>query len=575
MKRRIYRVTWVITYLAILLCAVCSTPQNGLALNDIISQTRDRLYTSIHAGAEDQHFTCRGELICGSWVIPLFYGARDYRPVWYLETGLIPQARSLIRAIQTADLEGLQPRDYHLATLESLLSDVEKNPSSPRPVDPVTLAEFDLLMTDAFLMLASHMLAGRVNPETIDPEWIALDRTEDVLGILLATLRTDEFYKIVTTLRPPHAGYRGLREALPQYREISATGGWSSLPDGPSVQVGDRDQRIIPLRQRLAMSGELDASLDNGNDLFDEQVENAVRLFQERHGLGTDGIVGRLTRTALNVPAQDRLRQIELNMERWRWLPHELGQRYILVNAANFHLQVVEGAKKVHEMRAIVGRSYRRTPVFSAEMTYLEWNPYWNIPPRNAKKDILPKIKLEPDYLFKKKIRVFQSWREGAPEVDPRSIEWSKVDAGNFPYKLRQDPGPSNALGRVKFMFPNRFDVYIHDTPDRKLFLSPSRGFSSGCIRIEKPIELAEYLLREDPEWTHEKIMAVIQSEVRQVVRLKNPIMVHLLYWTAWAGDDGSVHFREDIYKRDPRLDKALKERPRTGPIPVKRLRKE
>ena len=335
------------------------------------------------------------------------------------------------------------------------------------------------------------------------------------------------------------------------------------VPDGPKLQKGDRNERVAALRSRLIVSGDFEpGNTVSDTDLFDEALEQALKGCQERHGLDVDGIVGRATLGALNVSAEDRVRQIGLNMERWRWLPQDLGERYILVNIANFELDVIEQDQLVMAMRIIVGRDYRRTPVFSDKMTYLVLSPYWQVPPTIAMKDKLPLIKKDPEYLIKENMRVFLGWGADAKEIDPRTIDWSTIDAKNFRYRLRQDPGPRNALGGTKFMFPNKYDVYIHDTPSRELFAKATRAFSSGCIRIEKPIELAEYLLKEDPQWTRETILAAIDKRLEKTVKLSKPIILHLLYWTAWASEDGSVQFRDDIYGRDKRLNEALREQP-------------
>jgi murein L,D-transpeptidase YcbB/YkuD len=265
------------------------------------------------------------------------------------------------------------------------------------------------------------------------------------------------------------------------------------------------------------------------------------------------------------VPVEERVRQIEVNLERWRWLPEDLGQRYILVNIANFELEVVEKSKPVMIMQVVVGKPYWRTPVFSDRMTYLVLSPYWHIPPSIAVKDKLPLIRKDHTYLATYDIKVFQGWGAETREIDPQTIDWSKVTAKDFNYRLRQEPGPLNALGRVKFMFPNKFNVYLHDTPSRELFGKTVRTFSSGCIRIEKPIELAEYLLGGDAKWTRENILAAIDRRVEQTVRLPEPMPVHLLYWTAWSDEEGSIQFRGDIYGRDQLLDKALREKP---PLP-------
>ena len=254
------------------------------------------------------------------------------------------------------------------------------------------------------------------------------------------------------------------------------------------------------------------------------------------------------------------MRQIELNMERWRWLPQTLGERYILVNIANFALDVVERGRSVLAMRVVVGKPARRTPFFSAEMTYLVLNPHWYVPPTIAIQDKLPLIRRDPGYVSRQNFKLFRHGEGGVTRVDPRSVDWSSVSARNFPYQLRQDPGPRNALGRVKFMLPNPYHVYLHDTPARELFAKTERAFSSGCIRLESPMELAEYLLKDDPQWPRQKIVASSQRGTEQVIQLPTSIPVHLLYWSAWTNEHGVVHFRKDIYDRDKVLDKALME---------------
>ncbi len=271
--------------------------------------------------------------------------------------------------------------------------------------------------------------------------------------------------------------------------------------------------------------------------------------------------MGPATLDALNVPVNKRLRQIELNMERWRWLPRNLGKRYILVNIAGFSLDVYEDNRHMMDMRVVVGRQYRRTPVFSKDMTYLVISPYWHIPPNIALKDKLPLIRKNPGYLEQERIRVFHGAGAEMREIDAKTVDWATITGRNFSYRLRQDPGPFNALGRVKFMFPNKYNVYLHDTPSQELFAKTVRTFSSGCIRIEKPIELAEYLLKDYPEWTRERILSTADRRIERTVQIKKPLPVHLLYWTAWIDRDGRMQFRNDIYKRDELLDRALQEK--------------
>jgi murein L,D-transpeptidase YcbB/YkuD len=287
-----------------------------------------------------------------------------------------------------------------------------------------------------------------------------------------------------------------------------------------------------------------------------------VKHFQKRHGLDIDGIVGSKTLGALNVTAAERLRQIEVNMERWRWLPRDLGDRYIRVNIAGFELDVFEAGRQVMNMRAITGRDYRRTPVFSDMMTYLVINPYWNVPWNIAVKDKLPLIRENPDYLAQQKMILMSGWGADVVEIDPSTIDWSEVTPKDFVWRLRQDPGPLNALGRIKFMFPNKFNVYLHDTPSRELFEQAVRTFSSGCIRIEHPVDLAEYLLRGYPEWTRPAILAAIDKGDERTVRLLEPIPVYVLYCTAWVDETGEISFRNDVYGRDGVVADALLELP-------------
>ncbi len=309
------------------------------------------------------------------------------------------------------------------------------------------------------------------------------------------------------------------------------------------------------LRKRLWTSGDLESPRQD--DLFDEDLEAAVVRFQDRHGLDADGVGGRRTRTALDVPVEERLRQIVLNLERWRWMPRHADSRYILVNMAGFEMRVIEDEVPILRMRVVIGRPYRRTPAFCEAMTYVVVNPYWHVPPSLAVRDLLPKIREDSGYLERQGIRVFSDWTENARELDGQAMDWSNVSGRHFPYKLRQDPGPHNALGRIKFMLPNRFNIYLHDTPHREHFDLSVRAFSSGCIRLEDPLALADYLLG-DAGWSPERVRETVASSKRRVVTLSRPIPVYLVYRTAWVERDGAVRFRDDVYGRDKLLATAL-----------------
>jgi murein L,D-transpeptidase YcbB/YkuD len=545
-----------------IICSQSVHLSSGWAVNALPDRLSNRLRERIVAESLKEHFICRTELVCGIAVIPSFYEKRAYKLAWCGEEGIFPRAESLIEAIRESAHDGLRPSDYHLINLEALSKEIRQKESESEPLDVELLVDFELLLTDAFLLLASHLLAGRVNPETLHSEWVVFNPTTDLAAILQSAIETNQIKAVLKTLLSPQPGYRALREALGRYRTISQQGGWPMVPDNISWRKGDYGVRFYLLRKRLELSGDLDAAKSGYTYLFDDALEKAVRKFQKRHGLKADGVVGDKTTAALNVPVADRVRQIELNLERWRWIPHELGQEYILVNIADFKLSVVEDRQTLMEMRVVVGRDYRKTPVFSKKMKYIVLNPYWNIPQKIAVEDILPKVKQNLRYLSRQKIKVFKSWRKGAPEVNPKTIDWRWLNEENFSFKLRKEPGPKNDLGQIKFMFPNKFAVYLHDTPDRRLFKRSMRGFSSGCIRVEKAMDLATYILRDDPDWSRQKILESLKTSERRVVRLRNPIPVHLLYLTAWVDEDGLLHFRDDIYVRDEPLDVALKERP-------------
>jgi murein L,D-transpeptidase YcbB/YkuD len=379
-----------------------------------------------------------------------------------------------------------------------------------------------------------------------------------LVKVLEQGLATGQVGAALTNLKPSSHDYERLKEAYLVYRTLALRGEGPLIPEGPKLQREDRGARVAALRSRLAATGDLDRQQAPEADAFDERVEQGLKQFQWRHGLVVDGVAGPETVAALNVQAEDRARRIALNMERWRWQPRDLGSRYILVNVANFGLEVVEDDDVVLSMRTVVGRPYRRTPVFSAQMTYLVFSPFWQVPPGIAGRDILPRIRKDADYLSRERIRVFQGWGPEAVDVDPASVDWNQIEPRTLPYRFRQDPGPSNPLGGVKFMFPNRFNVYLHDTPSKELFDEVARAFSSGCIRVEKAAALASYLLRNDSSWTPEEIHKAMGAGWDQTVSLPEPIVVHLRYWTAWVGRDGVVHFRDDIYQQDKRVDKAL-----------------
>jgi len=547
---------WYLIFIASLCCLDVGTA--GAEIQNII---RNR----IEAGGIPLKISIAGEPIHATVVLPRFYERRAYRPAWSKNRRPLTQVAALDHSIRNAAADGLRPADYHLDKITKILAhlnDMDTDTGSP---DDQRLADLDILLTDAYLILGAHILGGRIDPERLDPMWKAQRRNKDLAADLEDALQADRVEESLADMLPRQSGYDRLKKALAHYRQIEAAGGWQTFPDGTKLQQGDRESRVALLRDRLAVEGFIEGpgkTIDP--DFFDNGLADALKRFQTRAGLEPDGVVGRQTRRALNLTVQQRIRQIIVNMERWRWLPQDLGIRYLLVNIAAFSLTVIEEDQTVLKMRVVVGRPYRRTPVFSDTLTYLVLNPYWNVPPTIAIEDILPKVKNDPDFLNKQKIRVLQGWNSGTLEIDPASVNWQTVSARNFPYRFRQDPGFQNALGRIKFMFPNPYDVYLHDTPSKELFAKARRDFSSGCIRIERPLELAEYLLRKHPDWPAEKINSAVSGPdvVEKTIKLPEPLTVHLLYWTIWVDEQGQLHFGPDVYERDQALDAALQQPP-------------
>lgn len=479
-----------------------------------------------------------------------FYAQRSYRAGWLDASGRpVTVADDLLKAIAEAELEGLRSADYRPAELRKRLDAVRQGASDAER------AEFDLLFTDTFLTYGAHLLAGRIAPQQVDPEWAFKPRSRDLAAALQEALSQHTISAALQGFRPQSQGYLHLREVLRQYREVAAAGGWPTVAS--SLAQGARGPRVEALRARLRAGGDLSASgaADPNGAVFDNEVVNAVRRFQKRHGLAETGAVNAATQTALNVPVAQRIRQVELNLERWRWLPDAFGSRYILVNIPSFKMKVIEDGKAVIESNVVVGREERQTPAFTADMAYLVLSPKWYVPRSIAVKDKLPQLKRNPRALARQNIRVFNS---AGREISPSSVNWRAVSANNFNYQLRQDAGPGNALGGIKFMFPNPYSIYLHDTPSRGLFSRSQRMFSSGCIRISNPVELAQYLLKHDPKWTRERIKSASVSGKQRVVNLPEAVPVYLLYWTAWVDEAGLMNFRNDIYQRDKPLVRAL-----------------
>lgn len=481
-------------------------------------------------------------------ILKHFYAMRDYHPAWVQADNLSPGFDIAIAFIATAEQEGLDSKDYKLEQLLHLRK--QSNEDS-------ILLELELRTTQAILMLARDLRKGRLIASEVDPDWHIQQQIFDPAAYLQNAIASGNLKSSLEDLPPKSKGYQLMKQALAKYRELVARGiNWTIIPEAPLIRP-NMNHSIIPLlrsriAQAFAMLGNPDYDIaPSKSEKYDEELVNAIKVFQEQHGLNADGVIGPNTRAALNKTPEQKIRQLRINMERLRWLPRELGDRYLLVNVAGFRLAAIEDEKHVLDMRIIVGRDYRSTPSFNSLISHLILNPYWNVPNSIARKDLLPKQQNNPNFFTSQRIRVYVNHDGHSEAVNPDLINWHAAGK-NFPYVLRQDPGEKNALGTIKFMFPNPFNIYLHDTPSKQLFQKDVRMFSSGCIRLEKPLQLAGFVLNEPNAVTD--IVDKIKSGKTITVNLPKRLPIYLIYLTTWVDNSNNIYFASDTYGRDKRI---------------------
>ncbi|MDH3894701.1 MAG: L,D-transpeptidase family protein [Chromatiales bacterium] len=516
--------------LAIFLVILAAPPLQAAAEADIGNRIIDTL-ESWRGGGQS--------VMIAAPVVGAFYASRGYRPAW--SDGR--NRDDMIASIHGAAAAGLNPDEYHLREIERLV----KGDGSA-----AVQAELDILLTDALFVLGYHYRFGKVDPESVNPHWNIPNRfgEEDPVALVSSALDRHAVPELLARLEPKHNFYQRLKTALADYRSLQLAGGWPEIPEGETLRLGADDSRVVLLRRRLLLTRDLQQGAADSS-VFDADVDRAVRVFQYRMGLSDDGVVGKDTLAALNVPVETRIQQIRINLERARWILHDLDAHAVVVNVAGFMAYVTEGEEVTWMTRVQVGKPYHMTPLFRDEVSYIEINPTWTVPYSISSKELLPKIKKDPDYLADRNMIVLD--RNGK-QVDPAGIDWNSLSANRFPYTLRQQPGPDNALGRIKFMFPNEHAVYLHDTPSKSLFERDYRVFSHGCIRVQNPYLLAQILLDDNEKWSVEKIEAAVDSRVTQRIVLDRKIPIYLTYWTAAVDDDLEVNFSRDPYNRDGRV---------------------
>jgi murein L,D-transpeptidase YcbB/YkuD len=456
-------------------------------------------------------------------VLSRVYAARQFQPLWTegAATDLSRGGQGVLAAMSAANVEGLEPDDYFVSALAA------------RPRNLREAADRDVLLSVAAVRYAHDLGWGVTLPSEVDRSNSYASRVFDPEAVLARIANAADPGRELQAFAPATPAYTLLKQALASLRSRAATG-WTSATPGPTLRLGDAGPRVSELRRLLTERGDL-ASNPGDDDRFDQPLETALEQFQHRHGLEPDGVAGPAVIGELNVPLTTRIQQVRLGLERLRWLPPDFTGRRIGVNLADFKVYVLDGREVIYETRAVVGRQFHETPMFAAPMTYVVINPYWNVPPSIARAEILPKAKSDPGYLARNHMEVVGG-------------------------SVRQRPGPWNALGYFKFMFPNAHNVYLHDTPSRNLFDRADRAFSHGCVRVQHPADLAAVLLKAQG-WTPERIDAAVKTGEQTVVTLATPIPVHITYVTAFLDTDGLLHYRRDVYGRDRKLVDALAHR--------------
>lgn len=503
---------------------------------------------------KQNYFELLGEKIDSPDLVKQFYQLNAYHSVWSQEFQFSNQVKIWTKYLPDIEADGLDPKDYHLGLIQStydqIAHDDDKTFSS--------VAKFDLLLTDSFLTLAKHLTLGRVNPTTIFADWIFPQSRADLVTIFKEAIEHHRVVGALKNLFPSDPHYQKMKESLEYYKKLAQRGGWPKIPNSKKkMEVGYEGPGVVALRKRLWVTGELKGKPGTYFDLYDDRLADAVKKFQAKNGLNLDGVVGKNTLHALNQTVQDRVDQIKVNMERLRWLSKDFGKRYIFVNIPDYKAQIFENGKLSFEMKTVVGNRDWPTPVFNDVIEYVVVNPRWDVPENIAKKEMLPKIQEDSSYLNTSHFTVFKIVHEKYIKVDPNEIDWNEAKPED--YRFSQASGQTNSLGRLKFMFPNRFNVYLHDTPVRTLFTHDIRAYSHGCIRVEKPLILAEYLLRDrEKTWDMQRIMTEIDSGITRTVPLPEKVPIYLYYVTAWVDDEGVMQFRKDIYGYDKKMAQML-----------------
>jgi len=553
-------VLFVILFLAVISTVACNkkrdsnktpTVENTDEWNvntDSVSFYLRNLITQMES---DKGFEVNGELIFSYTVLPEYYKRNDFNWAW--SEGI--NRREAAEALSKSWRDGLLPEDYHLDQIMEFANDLANEKGK---LNPEKVAKLDLLLTDGVLLYAFHLIKGKLNPENYDVTWNFQTRDLPVqpADLLEDALQNQTIKKTLNTLRPGFYAYRAMLTGMDNYTKINEQGGWESIELAETLKPGQSNEAVPLLWKRLAAERFVDQIPDSLTEQYDETLVNAVKHFQESRGLNNDGNIGKNTVKALNIPVEELINKLKVNLERSRWLLDVTEQgRILLVNIAKYQAFLIENDSILYKTRVMVGKEQHKTPIFREEMKHVVFNPTWTVPRSIALRETLPKLKRDPNYLRRNNMVILNSKGE---VLNDSNIDWSKYSANHFPFTVRQEPGVHNALGRVKFLFPNKYSIYLHDTPSKYLFVKDMRAFSHGCIRVENPLMLAEKILNDPEKWNQKSIKKVLDTGKQTWVPVTEPLDVLLFYWTTGPRENGELFFMDDIYNRDEKLLKSL-----------------
>lgn len=490
------------------------------------------------------------ELSLNTAALTRFYSENNFTPVWSSKQDV----ETLLHALADSRSEGLEPHAYHVEMLNERYTALKDGDA-----DSDKTAAFDILLTNAFLRYSTDMRIGRISPRNGDGagNWKLEAPSFDAVAYLQEAFHSLTIARALAELPPPHKEYTTLREMLHDFQNrAQATTEWPTIAlDTIKIEPGMSNPQIPILRKRLSLTGEIAEGIDLESPVLDDVLVEALKKFQESQGLLVDGVLGKKTIATLNMSPRDRVRQIIVNMERWRWVPRQLEPSRIMINISGQWLELFDNNIEIMSMPVIVGTRTNKTPSLRSSVVSLVLNPHWTLPYSIASKEVLPKLKKNPNYLAEQEMHILN----GNGDIEyPEFIDWSQYGQRYFPYTLRQAAGPRNPLGRIKFNMINSDDIYLHDTNSRSLFARSNRALSHGCIRLQRPFDLALYVLRDQSRWNKEKLEKAIATPETQYVNVRTPVPVYLLYWTAWKDANGVAQFRDDIYARDHALLTAL-----------------